>query len=247
MSPTTAIAIVCKTPAIGRGKSRLWPLLGQVRSAQLSACFIRDVAETLTALPATLSRQCYALFSPAGTEAALRELLTPGWQLIPREADDVGQVLEASSKALLQAGHDGVIFMNSDSPSLPGILIEEAITALRADGDRIVLGPSLDGGYYLIGIKNLHPSLFRNMAWSTPTVFTTTCARAAQMGLPVHVLHEWYDVDEAQDFHRLKAEFDGQAPFADTVLQGGSARHTRALLASWAAAETSPPQQSAQG
>ncbi|MFN9094626.1 MAG: hypothetical protein ACK5WN_09995, partial [Alphaproteobacteria bacterium] len=68
MKPQTAIALVCKTPAIGRGKSRLWPLLGQVRTAQLSACFIRDVAETLAALPATLSRQCYALFSPAGTE-----------------------------------------------------------------------------------------------------------------------------------------------------------------------------------
>lgn len=247
MTRKTAIAIVCKTPANGRGKSRLWPLLGQIRTAQLSACFIRDVAETLTALPATLSRQCYALFSPAGTEAALRELLTPDWELIPREADDVGQVLELSLKALLQAGHDSVIFMNSDSPSLPAVLVEEAITALRADGDRVVLGPSLDGGYYLIGLKGFHPTLFRNMAWSTPAVFTTTCARATQMGLPVHVLHEWYDVDEAQDFHRLTAEFDGQAPFADAVLQGGSARHTRALLASWAAAETSSPHQPSQG
>ena len=123
MTPNIAIALVCKTPAIGHGKSRLWPLLGQVRTAQLSACFIRDVAETLAALPATLSRQCYALFSPVGTEAALRELLPPDWQLILREADDVGQVLEVSLNALLQAGHDGVIFMNSDSPSLPGILI----------------------------------------------------------------------------------------------------------------------------
>ncbi|MFM7779994.1 MAG: hypothetical protein ACKPB8_14775, partial [Alphaproteobacteria bacterium] len=85
MSPTTAIALVCKTPAIGRGKSRLWPLLGPARTAQLSACFIRDVAETLAALPASLSRQCYSLFSPVGTEAALRELLPPDWQLIPRE------------------------------------------------------------------------------------------------------------------------------------------------------------------
>ncbi|MFO0182185.1 MAG: TIGR04282 family arsenosugar biosynthesis glycosyltransferase [Alphaproteobacteria bacterium] len=247
MSPTTAIALVCKTPAIGRGKSRLWPLLGQVRTAQLSACFIRDVAETLEALPATLSRQCYALFSPAGTEAALRKLLSPDWELIPREADDVGQVLEASLKALLDVGHDGVIFMNSDSPSLPGILIGEAINALRADGDCVVLGPSLDGGYYLIGLKGFHPALFRNMAWSTQTVFTTTCARAAQMGLPVHVLHEWYDVDEAQDFHRLTAECGGKPPFPDAVVQGGPARYTRALLAAWTAPEISPPHQPSQG
>jgi len=243
MSPTTAIALVCKTPAIGRGKSRLWPLLGPERTAQLSACFIRDLAETLTALPATLSRQCYALFSPAGTEAALRELLTPDWALIPREADDVGQVLEASLNALLQAGHNSVIFMNSDSPSLPAVLLEEAITALNADGDRIVLGPSLDGGYYLIGMKGFHPVLFRNMAWSTPAVFTTTRTRAAQMGLPVHVLHEWYDLDEAEDFQGLKAEFDGQAPFANAVVKGAPARCTRALLVAWAVAEKSLPEQ----
>ena len=247
MTPKTAIALVCKTPAIGRGKSRLWPLLGQERTAQLSACFIRDLAESLTALPATLSRQCYALFSPAGTEAALRELLTPDWALIPREADDVGQVLEASLRALLQAGHEGIIFMNSDSPSLPGALIEEAINALHADGDRVVLGPSLDGGYYLIGLKGFHAALFRNMAWSTPAVFATTCARAAQMGLPVHVLHEWYDVDEAEDFQRLKAECDGQSPFAAALVQGGPARHTRALLAAWAAAETASPRDLSQG
>ena len=239
MTPNIAIALVCKTPAIGRGKSRLWPLLGQVQTAQLSACFIRDVAETLTALPATLSRQCYALFSPAGTETALRKLLTPDWELIPREADDVGQVLEKSLKALLHAGHEGTIFMNSDSPSLPAVLIEETINALRADDDRVVLGPSLDGGYCLIGLKGFHPELFRNIAWSTPVVFTATCERAAQMGLPVHVLHEWYDVDEAEDLKRLKAEFDGQPPFPDAVMKGGPAWYTRALLADWAAAETS--------
>jgi rSAM/selenodomain-associated transferase 1 len=247
MTPKIAIALVCKTPAIGRGKSRLWPLLGQSRTAQLSACFIRDVAETLAALPATLSRQCYALFSPAGTEAVLRELLTSDWQLIPREADDVGQVLEASLKVLLQAGHNSVVFVNSDSPSLPGVLIEEAITALRPDGDRVVLGPSLDGGYNLIGLKGFHPTLFRNMAWSTPAVFSTTCARAAQMGLPVHVLHKWYDVDEAEDFQRLKAECDGQSPFPDAVVQGGPARYTRALLAAWTAAEIPPSQQAGLG
>ncbi|MCA3357642.1 MAG: TIGR04282 family arsenosugar biosynthesis glycosyltransferase [Roseomonas sp.] len=238
MTPSIAIALVCKTPAIGRGKSRLWPLLGQVRTAQLSACFIRDIAETLAALPASLSRQCYALFSPAGTEAALRELLTPDWELIPREADDVGQVLEISLESLLKAGHEGVIFMNSDSPSLPGVLIEEAMNALRADGDRVVLGPSLDGGYYLIGLKHFHRDLFRNVAWSTPAVLSTTCERAAQIGLRVHLLHEWYDVDMAEDLQRLKAEFSRQAPFPGVLVKGSPARHTRALLTHWAAGET---------
>lgn len=240
MKSGTAIAIVCKTPAVGRGKSRLWPLLGRERTAQLSACFIRDLAETLTALSITSPRQCYALYSPAGSEATLRQLLSPDWELIPYQADNVGQVLEDSLRALLNKGHDRVIFLNSDSPTLPAALVEEAITTLGFAGDRVVLGPSLDGGYYLIGLKAFHPALFRNITWSTSAVLSTTYARAAQIGLAAHLLHEWYDVDEAEDFGRLQSEFDGQAPFPNAVMNGSQARHTRALLADWAKAKTPP-------
>jgi rSAM/selenodomain-associated transferase 1 len=237
MDPGTAIAIVCKTPAVGRGKSRLWPMLGQERTAQLSACFIRDLADTLTVLPASRLRRCYALFSPPGSEAELSQMLPLDWHLVPRQAESVGQVLEESLKALLNAGHASVIFLNSDSPTLPSSLIDEAILALHAAGDRVVLGPSVDGGYYLIGLKAFHRDLFQDIAWSTPSVLSTTCVRAAQIGLPVHFLHKWYDVDEAVDFHRLKAELQGQAPFPDARVKGGPAQHTRALIADWTAAE----------
>ena len=67
------------------------------------------------------------------------------------------------------------------------------------------------------------------------------------IGLRVHLLHEWYDVDEAQDFQRLKAEFDGQPPFPDAVIKGGPAWYTRALLADWAATEITLRQQKNQG
>lgn len=239
MTPKIAIAIVCKTPAVGRGKSRLWPLLGPERTALLSACFIRDLAESLAALPDAFSRQCYALFSPAGSEAELRKILPPDWHLVPREADIIGAVLEQSLRDFLHQGHDAVIFLNSDSPTLPCVLIEEALMALRAAGDRVVLGPTLDGGYYLIGLKECHRQLFRNIAWSTSEVLSSTCSRAEQIGLPVHMLQKWYDVDEADDFQRLKAEFQGHAPIPNAAVKGSAARHTRALLADWVGAETS--------
>lgn len=101
-------------------------------------------------------------------------------------------------------------FLNSDSPVLPCIQIDEAITALRADGASVMLGPLLSGSYDLMRLKGFHPKSFSNMAKHTPAGFTATCERATQIGLPVHVPHEWNDMDEAEDFRRLKVEFDGQ-------------------------------------
>jgi glycosyltransferase A (GT-A) superfamily protein (DUF2064 family) len=205
--------------------------------ARLSACFIRDVAAAVEAVPDALDRQCHALFSPAGSEAALRVLLPPPWKLVPRQESSVGAVLDLSVTAFLADGHDCAIMVNGDSPTLPTTLVEQAIAALRAPGDRLVLGPALDGGYCLIGLKRRHPRLFEAIAWSTPTVLATTLERAAEIGLPVTLLPMWYDVDEAEDFHRLQAELAGDAPPAGLVVKGGPARHTRALLAEWASAQ----------
>lgn len=236
-----AVSIVCKTPGIGGGKSRLRPLLGAEMVQRLSACFIRDVAAALEAVPEALGRELYALFSPVGSEACLRALLPSPWTLIPREEASVGAVLEASMAAFLADRHDCAIMVNGDSPTLPTAFIEQAIAALRAPGDRVVLGPALDGGYYLVGLKRPHARLFQDIAWSTPDVLSRTLERAGEIGLSSSLLPMWYDVDEPQDFLRLQAELSAQAPCPGAALPGGPARHTRALLAEWAGAQAAAP------
>lgn len=235
MDPGAAVSIVCKTPGVGGGKSRLRPLLGAEKVERLSACFIHDVAAALEAVPEALGRQLYALFSPAGSEASLRALLPSPWALVPCQEASVGTVLEASMAAFLASGHDCAILVNGDSPTLPTELVEQAIAALRAPGDRVVLGPALDGGYYLVGLKRPHPRLFQDIAWSTPEVLANTLRHAEELGLPAMLLPMWYDVDEPQDFLLLQAELAGQAPCLASGLTGGPARHTRALVAEWAA------------
>ena len=95
-----------------------------------------------------------------------------------------------------------------------------------------MFGPASDGGYYLIGLKHAHSRLFEDITWSTPTVLERSCARAAEIGLPVILLPMWYDVDDAESLAVLEAELIGRPPgFAPAGLAGGSARHTRALLA----------------
>lgn len=99
MARGTAASVVCKTPGVGGGKSRLRPLLGAEMAQRLSACFIRDVAAALEALPEALGRQLYALFRPAGSEAFLRVLLPSPWTLVPRHEVSVGTVLQTSMAA----------------------------------------------------------------------------------------------------------------------------------------------------
>jgi rSAM/selenodomain-associated transferase 1 len=236
-----AVSIVCKTPGVGGGKSRLRPLLGADLVQRLSACFIRDVAAALEAVPGSLGRQLYALFSPAGSEAVLRVLLPSPWTLVPRQGASVGIVLQASMAAFLADGHDCAIMVNGDSPTLPTAFVEQAIAALREPGDRVVLGPALDGGYYLVGLKRPHPQLFEDIPWSTPEVLARTLRRADEIGLPAVMLPTWYDVDEPEDFLRLQSELSGRAPGFAAAVTNGPAHHTRAFLAAWTEAQAVAP------
>jgi rSAM/selenodomain-associated transferase 1 len=231
MQGTAAIAMVCKAPVPGRSKTRLSPLLGPETASELSACFIRDTAMAIEAVPVAARRHCYALFAPAGSESVLRPLLPQGWGLLCRQDADFGQVLLSGFVALLSAGHDSVLIINSDSPTLPPLLVASALAALRAPGERVVLGPATDGGYYLIGLKAPYARLFENVRWSTPEVLPTTLDRAAEIRLPVELLPTWYDVDDAETFALLSAELAGRpVPFAAPGLAAVPACSTRACL-----------------
>ena len=98
---------------------------------------------------------------------------------------------------------------------------------LREPGDRMVLGPTADGGYYLIGLKQPHSHLFADVPWGTATVAQTTRHRAAEVGLTVLELPEWYDIDDAESFGWLRAEIAGNP---GRFRNGGKALATRALL-----------------
>ena len=109
--------------------------------------------------------------------------------------------------------------MNSDGPTLPLAHLQEAFSGLnQAD---VTLGPGHDGGYYLIGMKKPHPVLFRGITWSTEQVIPQTLAICRRLGLAVHQLPEWYDVDIEADLERL---------YRDLVREPGAAPHTWEFL-----------------
>ena len=230
---TAALGVMCKAPRPGASKTRLAGWLGAAAAAELSACFLRDVAATMELVPEHLGRRGYGVYAPAGAESELRPLLPDSFDLVLQSDADFGTVLLQATRHLLKRGHDCSILINSDSPTLPHSLLVHAIEALREPSDRVVLGPATDGGYYLIGLKTAHAELFRDIPWSTAEVFRRTIERARDIGLSVMTLPAWYDIDDAATLSALRRELAGIPPaFAEPGLVGGPATATRAFLGS---------------
>jgi len=222
-----AIGIICKAPQPGRAKTRLATAIGAVAASELSACFLRDVAAAIEAVPETLGRRGYGVYAPAGVEHIMRQLLPATFGLLLQVGDDLGDVLFGAARDLLIDGHDCVLLVNGDSPTLPARFLEQAVETLREPGDRMVLGPASDGGYYLIGLKRPHRHLFTQIAWGTETVARSTCERAAEIGLATALLPEWYDVDDIETLRWLQDELAGHST---RFRAGGFAPASRAFL-----------------
>jgi rSAM/selenodomain-associated transferase 1 len=222
-----AIGIICKAPLPGRSKTRLATAIGADAASKLSACFLRDVAAAIEAVPQALGRRGYGVYAPAGAEDLMRQLLPAGFELLLQTGKDLGYVLFGATLTMLDAGHDCVLLVNGDSPTLPTRFLVQAIETLREGGDRMVLGPASDGGYYLIGLKYPHRQLFADIAWGTDTVARVTCERAAEIGLATTLLPEWYDVDDIQTLRWLKDELAGRST---RFVGGGMAPASRTFL-----------------
>jgi rSAM/selenodomain-associated transferase 1 len=222
-----AMAVMAKAPRAGKVKTRLSPPLTLEQSAALNICFLRDTAENLAAVADAAGLICY---TPVGDEVAFDGLLPASFSLIPQRGDKFGERLLAAAEDILACGYGSVCLIDSDSPTVPKAAFEQAVRELARPGDRIVLGPSHDGGYYLIGLKEPHPEPFERITWSTASVLAETVERAHDAGIEVVLLPLWYDVDDAATLAILTGELlDGETPEFAT-LAGYAAPQTREFL-----------------
>jgi rSAM/selenodomain-associated transferase 1 len=208
-----AIAVMAKASIPGKTKTRLVPPLTEDEAAILNTVFLRDAADNILSGAAFANISGWMAYAPAGSEPFFKTYLPQSIGLIETVAPTLGECLRHAAATLLRAGHGAVCLINGDSPTLPVGYLVAAATALAAPGDRIVLGPSTDGGYYLIGMKRPHPGLFEDIAWSTDQVFVQTLARAEALGLSVFELPTWYDVDDAETLQILIREVLDDKPF----------------------------------
>ncbi|MEO5718221.1 MAG: TIGR04282 family arsenosugar biosynthesis glycosyltransferase [Chthoniobacterales bacterium] len=190
-----------KAPRAGLVKTRLTPPLSAEEAAALNICFLRDLSASIDKAGShSLGIGCY---TPVGSEEVYRDILPERFELIAQREGDFGHRLAGAVEDLLSIGFAATCLINSDSPTAPPAVFAEAARILSMPNEQLVLGPSEDGGYYLIGMKKLHPRLFEEIDWSTDRVLAQTRARASELGLKVHLLPVCYDVDDQSTLHKL--------------------------------------------
>ena len=242
-----ALAVMTKAPQAGRVKTRLVPPLTPAEAAELNKCFLRDTAAAIShscsgglrppgALPAQSHRahraplqyaaSGIAVYTPVGAESAYANILPADFSLLAQRGDGFGERLYFASEDLFKCGFESVCLIDSDSPTVSAANFERAVELLASPDDRIVLGPSDDGGYYLIGLKRPHREMFEKIDWSTERVLNQTIERATGIGLEVKLLPPGYDVDDGESLRRLSDELLSQSA-VDTV-----APNTREFLVS---------------
>jgi rSAM/selenodomain-associated transferase 1 len=231
-----ALGIMTKAPRAGAVKTRLQPPLTPEEAATLNVCFLRDIA-------AAIADACYdhlrtplargvGVFTPRGSEDDYREILPAEFNLLPQRGIDFGQRLIQATKDLLRVGFESCCLINSDSPTVTADCFRIAVRSLHAgDERRLVLGPSEDGGYYLIGMKTLHRRVFEQIDWSTDRVFAQTLERAREIGLEIKLLPTIYDIDDSNSLRQLCQELlggdDDTAPATKEFLRRLIAREGR--------------------
>jgi rSAM/selenodomain-associated transferase 1 len=212
-----ALLIVGKPPIPGSTKTRLVPLLSAEDAAALYQGFLLDSV----GLGLELGWEQVTVVHPRAGGPALAALLPSQVRLLEQPGQGLADALPYAFATHLAEGFSRVVLIGSDNPTLPRGLVEQACSSL--DTHEVSIGPSADGGYYLLGLREPHLGVFDAIEWSTSRVYAQTLARAERLGLSLRSVPEWYDVDEPADFAHLQREL-AAAP-------ASLAPHTRAALA----------------
>ena len=229
---------MAKAPRPGKVKTRLSPPLTPDQASALNICFIRDNTENIQQVTESSCSAGLVAYTPVGDESAFDGLLPSGFRLLAQRGDGFGERLLHACEDLFACGFSAVCLIDSDSPTMPQDALLQAVERLSRAGDRMVLGGSDDGGYYLIGMKRLHHRLFEQIDWSTERVFEQTLERAREIGLRTELLPTWYDVDESTTLERLRRELASPAG-AGYAGAGYDAKHPRGYFQSLQVAQGS--------
>ena len=227
------LIVVAKQPVAGQVKTRIAQTLGAERAAALYQCALEDTLELVASYWEAEPAISYA---PPDEEARrFFSKLAPGFTLFPQHGTTFGDRLFSAFAQAAQQGANRMVLIGTDNPSLPSSHIDEAFATLDKAGTDAVLGPTSDGGYYLVGMRKPQPALFERITWSTEVVAEETHARAAEAGLRLVQISPWYDLDTVDDLLTLLDDVaqagDGRAPrtrsFIETIERAALLKSSR--------------------
>ncbi|MBA2334633.1 MAG: TIGR04282 family arsenosugar biosynthesis glycosyltransferase [Blastocatellia bacterium] len=200
-----------KVPGFADVKTRLRPLLSESQSAELAGCFLTD---TITNLASVFEHRVIAFTPDDGRESI--ETVVGGDIYIPQGDGDLGQRLDAAIAEAFEMGFGPVLVIGTDSPTLPHEYLAQASGHLQSHEDGVAIGPTDDGGFYLIGVSRPREGIYDGVTWSSDKTCEQTVANIKNIGdVDLLVLPRWYDVDEPKDLERLIAEIDSDEAARD--------------------------------
>jgi len=207
-----AIIVMTKVPGFADVKTRLRPLLSESQSAELARCFLTD---TITNLASVFEHRIIA-FTPEEGRDAVETLVVGDHIYIPQRGDTLGERIDAAIADAFEMGFAPVIVIGTDSPTLPPEYVAQAFGHLQSHEDGAAIGPTDDGGFYLIGVSRPREGIFDGVTWSSDKTCEQTVANIKNIGdVDLLVLSRWYDVDEPADLVRMIAEIDSDEAARD--------------------------------
>lgn len=200
-TPANALAVMAKAPIPGTVKTRMVPPLTREQAAELCRALLLDQLEHLSRLSGV---ELFLLYTPESAAPLMRRLAPGNFRCLAQRGGDLGERMKLAFTDLWRLGHRHVALIGGDLPALPLTFLETAFGHLAASAARVVLGPSRDGGYYLVGMNRPTPEIFQDMRWSHDQVLAQTIDRLSTLGIEPALLPEWFDVDEIEDLKRLE-------------------------------------------
>jgi uncharacterized protein len=215
------LVIMAKAPRLGSVKTRLAEIVPLEAVTELYRCLLNDSI----ALAQTLHQVKIAIMCPAPDVEDLSRVVPKTVPIAPQTGQGLAAGLASVFHHFASPGHHEVIAFNSDSPHLPASVLEAAFAVLETCD--LVVGPTQDGGYYLVGARASHPGLFSNDGMGTENALDALLRRARELGLSVQLIDPFYDIDVASDLSQL----------ADELLRSpAKAPRTAEWLSRWAGA-----------
>ncbi len=188
---------MAKVPVKGEVKTRLIPWLGEEGALTFYSCLLKDRLDELSRLERVdIYIACYPFEDRKVIDDLIPESLKEKVKFIPQEGSDLGQRILSVLKSF-DLTREALVLIDTDTPALTSSLITRALENL--ENCDLVIGPSTDGGYYLIGLKNFYPELFIDIPWGTEKVFSATVDRAKKRNLLIKFLPELIDIDTEKD------------------------------------------------
>jgi uncharacterized protein len=195
---STLFAMLVRDPQPGSVKPGLAEALGAPAAARLYRSSVMDLCERFSHLSVESRILCYA---PRGARKSVELLGSRHWRLIQQQGQTRGQVLANLFENGFRLGRQRIVILTTDCPTVPDSFVIEAFDRLLIDD--VVLGPTTDGGVYLVGMSLERPELFLGFDWEAPGVFDALVDRAEAFGLIMGLMPHWYEVSDRSGLDRL--------------------------------------------